>query len=86
MKRNFSTNIQTGAEENCDKLGVNLYEDLGCKPVIVPDKKCPVKFNCDPFVPKNNTCVFRNRQYNVGDEVDSDLTYDACKVGCICRR
>ncbi|KAG5865686.1 hypothetical protein JTB14_019902, partial [Gonioctena quinquepunctata] len=70
--------------EDCDKLGIILYEDLGCKPVIKDGHECPIKYDCD-LEAKNDTCMFRGRSLIVGEGLDNSLTYDTCNVGCSCR-
>ncbi|XP_060522360.1 von Willebrand factor C and EGF domain-containing protein-like isoform X2 [Cylas formicarius] len=72
-------------DTNCDTLGILLYEDLGCKPVKTEGQDCPEKFECDLVKANQTACMFKGRTLNDGDEVDTDLTYSSCNVGCHCR-
>ncbi|XP_023029159.2 uncharacterized protein [Leptinotarsa decemlineata] len=77
--------IQAGeGDEDCDKLGTILYEDISCKPVMKEGRKCPVKYDCH-FDAKDNSCMFKGRSLSVGEHLDNDVTYDTCNVGCFCR-
>ncbi|CAH1155869.1 unnamed protein product, partial [Phaedon cochleariae] len=80
----FIAFYEVEAAIDCDTLGTIIYEDIGCRPVTKEGQNCPVKYDCDT-VPRNNTCMFRGRTLSVGQQVDNDLTYDSCNVGCHCR-
>ncbi|XP_030764465.1 kielin/chordin-like protein [Sitophilus oryzae] len=69
--------------DDCDQHGVLLYEDLHCKPVKNSEDPCPTSFDCDLAQPKSG-CLFKGKIYKPREEIDSDLTYSACQIGCRC--
>ncbi|KAJ8942464.1 hypothetical protein NQ314_010068 [Rhamnusium bicolor] len=71
-------------EKNCDDLGVLLYEDLGCRAIKKDGQDCPIKYECDDFTRNKDYCLFRGRNYEVYQQIDNNITYEACNVGCFC--
>ncbi|KAH1001999.1 hypothetical protein HUJ04_005945 [Dendroctonus ponderosae] len=69
--------------ENCDKYGILLYEDIGCKPVMNATESCPSRYDCNFSRPKSG-CTFKGKNYNPGEDIESELTYSACSIGCRC--
>lgn len=83
-KKNVIVRFLFSGQNNCDKLGTLLYEDIGCTPVKPEDSECPTKFECGNFTNQSNRCLLRGRSYNVGEHVDNDITYPSCNIGCFC--
>ncbi|CAG9828916.1 unnamed protein product [Diabrotica balteata] len=72
-----------GLNDECDKLGILLYEDVGCTPIVKPGKSCPLKYECDLDV-RNNTCLFRGKEISTTDR-SAENDFGRCNVGCFCR-
>uniref|UniRef100_A0A6P7FEU2 Uncharacterized protein LOC114327412 isoform X2 n=1 Tax=Diabrotica virgifera virgifera TaxID=50390 RepID=A0A6P7FEU2_DIAVI len=71
-----------GTNDECDKLGILLYEDVGCTPIQAPGKSCPIKYECDLAV-RNNTCLFRGKEISTTTR-STDIDFGRCNVGCFC--
>lgn len=72
-----------GLSDNCDKLGVLLYEDIGCLPVKNAEETCPSRYDCNLNRPKSG-CIFKAKNFSPGEDIESDLTYSGCSIGCRC--
>ncbi|XP_028131820.1 uncharacterized protein LOC114327410 isoform X1 [Diabrotica virgifera virgifera] len=73
-----------GLKDDCDKLGILLYEDVGCTPVLAPGKSCPIKYECDLAI-RNNTCLFRGTEISTTTR-PTDVDFGSCNVGCFCNK
>ncbi|XP_068914613.1 uncharacterized protein [Tenebrio molitor] len=71
--------------ENCDNLGINIYEDLACKPVN-KGGECPASYDCTLQAPSSDQCVVRGHLYNVGDSIPRTTSRFNCEFGCRCNR
>ncbi|RZC27672.1 hypothetical protein BDFB_013129 [Asbolus verrucosus] len=72
------------AAENCDKLGILVYEDLGCTPVY-NSKPCPIKYKCENWEKLDtNKCHYKGKSYNQGEELPD--TGVPCDNGCSCTK
>ncbi|KAJ8920077.1 hypothetical protein NQ315_011731 [Exocentrus adspersus] len=70
--------------KDCDSLGTLVYEDLGCTAVTKEGSHCPVRYDCDDFSRKNDSCLFRGKTYALNQQIEKVLTYSSCDVGCFC--
>ncbi|KAJ8937258.1 hypothetical protein NQ318_020645 [Aromia moschata] len=78
--------VKCDGTENCDKLGILLYEDMACKPTYDKNNSCPVKFDCLGLMKSNNNCYFKGRTYRIDEQIDSKLTASSCNLGCFCEK
>lgn len=69
--------------KECDKLGILMYEELGCKPEY-DGSKCPTHFTCGDYKKEPDTCHFAGRKYKVKENIDDEITYRGCSIGCFC--
>ncbi|KAJ8972198.1 hypothetical protein NQ317_011586 [Molorchus minor] len=74
------------ASEQCDELGILLYEDMGCRPIHDKNNTCPSHFDCLGLKKSNNNCYFKGKAYKIGQQVDARLTSPSCNLGCFCEK
>ncbi|KYB25862.1 uncharacterized protein LOC107398488 [Tribolium castaneum] len=73
--------------DDCDYLGVLLYEDLGCVPQYSEantNSECPVKYSCEGLGPWYDYCHFRGNIYEFSQVVEKNLSLPSCDEGCFC--
>ncbi|CAG9767316.1 unnamed protein product [Ceutorhynchus assimilis] len=71
------------ATDNCDNNAVLFYEDIDCKPIRSDEATCPNRYDCK-FSQTKSGCTFKGKTYQIGEGIDSNLTYSACSIGCTC--
>lgn len=72
------------ARKNCDKLGVRLYEDMGCTPKYNPrSKDCPEEFICPHLHESTKECYYKNLTIKTGEAVRNHPD-QLCDIGCFC--
>lgn len=70
---------------NCAKLGIHVYDDVGCKPIKTkPDDACPSTYDCRHFHDFGRHCYFQGQKYDVNEVIPSNVTQLSCNAGCFC--
>ncbi|XP_017777689.1 PREDICTED: protein NEL-like [Nicrophorus vespilloides] len=72
-------------DPNCDKMGLLLYEELGCNPVFAEDNNsCPISYDCKKYERSLQQCTYQGRTYFPGEDIDKDILNPSCHAGCQC--
>jgi len=79
----LEANSDTGV--NCDKLGVEFYENLGCDVVRRSEDGCPAEYDCETLinVEYGDRCYYRGKLYRHGEDIADGEP--ACQKKCRCR-
>jgi hypothetical protein len=69
--------------ENCDKLGILLYEELNCTPIYSNASTCPVKYECKDFGKLDSAkCYYKGKSYEIDEKIPD--TKSRCLNDCRC--
>ncbi|XP_063913708.1 uncharacterized protein LOC135130280 isoform X3 [Zophobas morio] len=70
--------------KGCNRLGILLYEDLGCTPEYRAGQDCPYKYTCRGLEPSSDHCFFRGKSYSNKEVVNDTLSDGLCRSDCYC--
>ncbi|KAF2883828.1 hypothetical protein ILUMI_22359 [Ignelater luminosus] len=73
------------SSEECDKLGILLYEEIGCKPIKNnPNDPCASSYDCKHLEEKEEHCSFQGKKYKDREGLPDDAIRETCSSGCFC--
>lgn len=76
----------TGECSGSCQTPILLYDDLGCKPVFdKPGDCCASRYDCSNLDNRpRDKCHLRGQFYAAHTDIDKELTYGNCHIGCRC--